>query len=104
MRQILSLFSFAAVAFASSASTVPPELAVIGEPYTVLNLTFAVGSKEKDFHPGEFLDTTSMHELRPPSPSLRLSSPLLVYQLKLTDIPKFQSSMMHHSRTCMAWV
>ncbi|EKV06015.1 Phosphatidylethanolamine-binding protein PEBP [Penicillium digitatum] len=58
MRLALALFAIAAAITAASASTVPPELAVIGEPPTVLNVTYSVGSSEVSFKPGDFLNTT----------------------------------------------
>lgn len=60
MRLALALSALAAAATAASAGTVPPELAVIGEPSTVLNLTYSVGSTEISFKPGDFLNSTSM--------------------------------------------
>ena len=65
MRLALALFAIAAAITAASASTVPPELAVIGEPPTVLNVTYSVGSSEVSFKPGDFLNTTGMQE-KPP--------------------------------------
>ncbi|KGO75522.1 Phosphatidylethanolamine-binding protein PEBP [Penicillium italicum] len=58
MRVVLSLYAIAAAATAASAGTVPPELAVIGEPSTILNVTYSVGSSEFSFKPGDFLNTT----------------------------------------------
>ena len=62
MHRTLALAAFAAVITTVSAATVPPELAVIGEPTTVLNLTYSMGSTEVSFKPGDFLNSTSMHE------------------------------------------
>lgn len=61
MRSVLALAALTVGAIAAApAGTVPPELAVIGEPSTVLNATFSVGSAKVNFKPGEFLNTTSM--------------------------------------------
>jgi uncharacterized membrane protein len=60
MRLILALAALTG-AFAASANTVPPELAVIGEPATILNATYSVGSTNVSFKPGEFLNATSMY-------------------------------------------
>lgn len=64
MRLALALSAFAAAVTASSAGTVPPELAVIGEPSTILNLTYSVRSTAVSFKPGEFLNATSMYKQR----------------------------------------
>ncbi|RAK78820.1 mitochondrial 54S ribosomal protein mL38 [Aspergillus fijiensis CBS 313.89] len=58
MRPVFAIAAFAAVATAAAADTVPPELATIGEPSTVLNATYSVGSAAVSFTPGEFLNTT----------------------------------------------
>ncbi|KAJ5517011.1 hypothetical protein N7527_008571 [Penicillium freii] len=42
MRLVPALFAIAAAATAASTDTVPPELAVIGEPSAVLNVTYSV--------------------------------------------------------------
>ena len=65
MRLTLVLCALVTAATAASASTVPPELAVIGEPSTILNLTYSVGSTEISFKPGDFLNSTSMPHKTP---------------------------------------
>lgn len=100
MRRALVISAFAAAVIASSASTVPPELAVIGEPSTVLNLTFSVGSTEVSFKPGEFLNATSMHKHPPP---LHPGPPTFTVAIPINKSPEFQPPKMHLSRTCMTW-
>ncbi|RAK83475.1 PEBP-like protein [Aspergillus costaricaensis CBS 115574] len=58
MRLVSAIAAFAAVTTAATADTVPPELASIGEPSTVLNVTFAVGSTAVSFTPGKFLNAS----------------------------------------------
>ncbi|GKZ67914.1 hypothetical protein AnigIFM50267_002469 [Aspergillus niger] len=58
MRLVSAIAAFAAVATAATADTVPPELASIGEPSTVLNVTYSVGSTSVSFTPGEFLNAS----------------------------------------------
>ncbi|KAF4767214.1 hypothetical protein N7455_006962 [Penicillium solitum] len=58
MRLVSALVAIAAAATAASAGTVPPELAVIGEPSTLLNVTYSTGSSEVSFKPGDFLNAS----------------------------------------------
>lgn len=66
MRLVSALVAIAAAATAASAGTVPPELAVIGEPSTLLNVTYSTGSSEVSFKPGDFLNASGMQE-KPPN-------------------------------------
>lgn len=65
MRLVSAIAAFAAVATAATADTVPPELESIGEPSTVLNVTYSVGSTEVSFTPGEFLNASGTHNRSP---------------------------------------
>ncbi|RDH29537.1 hypothetical protein BDQ94DRAFT_173809 [Aspergillus welwitschiae] len=60
MRLVSAIAAFAAVATAATADTVSPELASIGEPSTVLNVTFAVGLTAVSFTPGKFLNASGI--------------------------------------------
>lgn len=65
MRLVPAFFAIAAAATAGSAGRVPPELAVIGEPSTVLKVTYSVASSKFSFKPSSFLNSTGMQE-KPP--------------------------------------
>ncbi|GLA09587.1 hypothetical protein AnigIFM60653_011918 [Aspergillus niger] len=80
MRLVSAIAAFAAVATAATADTVSPELASIGEPSTVLNVTFAVGLTAVSFTPGKFLNASARDSIycswstrtgtKPPPPSV----------------------------------
>ncbi|KAJ5280912.1 PEBP-like protein [Penicillium angulare] len=61
-----ALSALIAGAIALSGATVPPELAVIGDPSTVLNATFSVGSTGFTFHPAEFLNASTAKNVPQP--------------------------------------
>ncbi|PYH38636.1 YbhB/YbcL family Raf kinase inhibitor-like protein [Aspergillus neoniger CBS 115656] len=81
MRLVSAMAAFTAVATAATADTIPPELASIREPSTVLNVTFAVGSTAVSFTPGKFLnasDTKNAPELHLHDIGLSSSGPYLL--------------------------
>ncbi|CRL19240.1 Phosphatidylethanolamine-binding protein PEBP [Penicillium camemberti] len=61
MRLVPAFFAIAAAATAGSAGRVPPELAVIGEPSTVLKVTYSVASSKFSFKPSISKDAPQPH-------------------------------------------
>ncbi|KAJ5649947.1 PEBP-like protein, partial [Penicillium longicatenatum] len=73
-------FTFAATAIAvvgalSSASTLPSEIAVIGEPSQILNVTFKTSSQLVEVQPGLLL--TANQTTNPPQPNLKKSGSVI---------------------------
>ncbi|PYH44045.1 uncharacterized protein BP01DRAFT_357974, partial [Aspergillus saccharolyticus JOP 1030-1] len=60
----LSVLAIATGAIAASVQTVPDELATIGDPSEILNVSYAVGSSSIEVTPGVHLNSSGKAVLR----------------------------------------